>query len=266
MATNDWLGWLVPALRLFQLSWVDRKSSVLCAVPPEVTEEHISRHRSALAMAPAATLALGAPTLASFGPAPAAAVPVPKAAMLNYEGSALVEVVAGPLLDALRVDTSIPACVTVQERSGGAALCVLQTGGFDPTVVGSVASRQLADLIALVPTRTPQSIDLIQAQAATIWPFVAAACTKPFEHRLATRALLDVGAAPADCRGQASPERRTPAGRGADHRSRHARSPIGTFRTRGRCIHAGGASGAPAVRGAAARALVRGGSVDCHPP
>ena len=101
-------------------------------------------------------------------------------------------VVAAPLLEALTVDTSELDRVTVRERSAGAALCTLETGGFDPQVAESEGSRQLAALVNKAATRTQQDIELIQAQAATAWPFVLAACGRPFEHRMATRALLDV--------------------------------------------------------------------------
>lgn len=177
MATIDWLGWLLPALKL-QLGWVDRRSSVLSPIPPEATAALIGCHLSRLS-APAAALSLAPATTEGFGPAPCIALSLPKPALLNFEGNTLVEVVSAPLLDALIVDTSVAGCVAVRERSGGAALCSLQTGGFDPAAPDSEASRQLRDLISKAGTRTQQDIELIQAQAATAWPFVVVACGRP---------------------------------------------------------------------------------------
>jgi membrane-associated phospholipid phosphatase len=194
MPMIDWLGLLLPALRL-QLTWADRFCPVLSAIPPEATPLRIGLHLSRLTALAPAPLALSPATLVSFGPATAATVPLPKPAMLNYEGNTLVEVVAAPLLDALGVDTGTAARVRVYERLGGADLCVLQTGGFNPSVAGSPANRQLASLITKAGTRTAQDIEIIQGQAPTAWPYVLAACGKPFEHRWATRAMLDVGLA-----------------------------------------------------------------------
>lgn len=194
MATIDWLSWLLPALN-FQLSWVDTNSTVLSPIPSEATASRIGWHLSRLSTASPTTLALAPSTVGGFAPAPSMTLALPKPAILNYEGSTLVNVISASLLEALTVDTSVAASVTVRERSGGAALCSLQVGGFDPTAPGSEGSRQLDELIAKSATRTPEDIEVIQGQAATIWPFVLAAGGRPFEHRISTRTLLDVGLA-----------------------------------------------------------------------
>lgn len=194
MGMRDWLGWLLPALKL-QLGWVDRQCQVSNASPPAVTALSIGWHLSRLKSAPPSTLALDAATLTAFGPAHAVTAALPKPAMLNYEVHTLVEVISAPLLAALTVDTGAAGSVAVRERSGGAALCTLHTGGFDPGVSESVGGHQLQQLVEMMTARTPQDIELIQAQAGSVWPFIAAACGKPFEHRTVTRALLDVGLA-----------------------------------------------------------------------
>jgi hypothetical protein len=194
MAMIDWIGWVLPALKL-QLSWADKQSTVLCAIASEATPLRIGLHLSRLPTSAPATLAFSPSTSAAFGPARVVALPVPKPAMLNYEGSTLVDVGAAPLLDALTVDTSVEGRVAVRERTGDAVLCLLQTGGFDPTISGSEGNRQLGDLIAQASRRTPEDMEVIQGQAATVWPFVLAAGGRPFENRMATRTLLDVGLA-----------------------------------------------------------------------
>lgn len=194
MLTIDWLSWLAPALKL-QLNWADRQNSVLCAIPSEATPLLVNSHLSRLQTVSIAKRGSKRSILQGFEPAPAMEADLPIPAMLNYEGSTLVDVISAPLLEALIVDTSTAARVAVSERTGGAVLCSLETGGFDPEVENSEAQRQLQALIELVPSRQPQDIDLIQAQAATAWPFVLAACGRPFEHRQATRAVLDVGLA-----------------------------------------------------------------------
>ena len=62
-------------------------------------------------------------------------------------------------------------------------------------MTGSEGHRQLDELIAKAALRTSEDIEVIQGQAAAAWPFVVAATGRPFEHRMSTRALLDVGLA-----------------------------------------------------------------------